>query len=99
MSATTITNITPENVITESLFCIKDIKKPGFESKRKWFIKRFNEGLRLKILKDLSGKMIGFIEYVPTEFAWRPIIAEKFMFIHCMYTASKKIETLGMVHY
>ena len=99
MNVSKFINVTPDNVEKETLFCIKNIKKPGFESKRKWFIKRFNEGLRLKILKDLSGKMIGFIEYVPTEFAWRPIIAEKFMFIHCMYTASKKIETLGMVHY
>jgi GNAT superfamily N-acetyltransferase len=95
MSATYITTVSPENILTESLFCIKDIKKPGFESKRKWFIKRFNEGLRLKILKDHSDKMIGFIEYIPSEFAWRPIIADKFMFIHCMYTASKKDRNFG----
>ena len=35
----TITDVTPENVQEETLFCIKDIKKPGFNSKRIWFEK------------------------------------------------------------
>ena len=90
-----IVAVTPENVREQTLFCVKDITNPGFETKRKWFEKRYEEGLRLKILKDTQEKMIGFIEYVPAEFAWRPIDAQDFMFIHCMYVYSKKDRNQG----
>jgi len=90
-----IVNVTPENVQDQTLFCIKDINKPGFDSKRKWFEKRFKEGLQLKILKDDSDKMVGFIEYIPAEDAWRPIDANNFMFIHCLVVYSKKDRNHG----
>jgi L-amino acid N-acyltransferase YncA len=90
-----IIEVTPKNVNQETLFCIKDIKKPGFESKRKWFEKRYDEGLRLKILKNETDKMIGFIEFVPISKAWRPVEGDNFLFIHCMYVYSKKDRNLG----
>ena len=85
MKTVNIINVTPDNVLKETLFCIKNLKNPGFQAKRKWFEKRFEEGLRIKILKDLNSKMVGFIEYVPVANAWRPVEAPHFMFIHCMY--------------
>ncbi|NHF59702.1 GNAT family N-acetyltransferase [Flavobacteriaceae bacterium TP-CH-4] len=91
-----IVEVTPENVKLETLFCIKDITNPGFENKRKWFEKRHKEGLRIKILKDSDDKMIGFIEYVPASYAWRPVEAANFMFIHCMYVYSKKDRNQGL---
>lgn len=90
METLSIVEVTPENVETETLFCIKDIKKPGHESKRRWFEKRFKDGLKIKILKNETGKMIGFIEYVPVSKAWRPVDDNDFMFIHCLYVYSKK---------
>lgn len=95
MKTLKIIEVTPDNVQEETLFCVKDLKNPGFESKRKWFEKRYEEGLKMKILKDDSDKMIGFIEYVPASHAWRPIDAENFMFIHCMYVYSKKDRNQG----
>ena len=85
-----IVSVTPDNVLEETFFCIKDIKRPGFHSKRKWFEKRYSEGLRLKILKDEADKMIGFIEYIPASNAWRPLDTDNFMFIHCISVYSKK---------
>lgn len=85
MNALNIINVTPDNVLDETLFCIKDLKNPGFQSKRIWFENRYIEGLRMKILKDQNSKMVGFIEYVPVANAWRPVDAPLFMFIHCMY--------------
>ena len=85
-----IVNVTPNNIKEETLFCIKDIKKPGFESKRQWFTKRYNEGLKLKILKNSDQKIIGFIEFVPESKAWRPVDAPNHLFIHCMYVYAKK---------
>lgn len=95
MASAHLTNVTPDNVEKETFFCIKDIKRPGFHSKRRWFEKQFKEGLRLKILKNESDKMIGFIEYGPAENAWRPIDAKNFMFIHCLYIYSKKERQKG----
>ena len=96
MGSTRITEVTPENVQQETLFCIKDITKPGFESKRIWFEKQYKNGLKLKILKDANDKMIGFIEYIPVANAWRPVNATNFMFIHCMYIYSKKDRNKGL---
>jgi ribosomal protein S18 acetylase RimI-like enzyme len=89
MSQLQIVEVTPKNVTKETLFCVRDISNPGFESKRKWFAKRYKEGLRMKILKNADDKMIGFIEYVPAEHAWRPIDADGFIFIHCIVVYSK----------
>lgn len=96
METLKLTEVTPDNVLEQTLFCIKDIKNPGFESKRKWFEKRYHEGLKLTILKNHQDKMIGFIEYVPLAQAWRPVIGGNYMFIHCMYVYSKKDRNRGI---
>lgn len=89
-----IINVTPSNAEQATFFCIKDIKSPGFKSKKRWFEKRYAEGLRMKILK-INDKMVGFIEYVPVEQAWRPINAPEFMFIHCIAVYYKKDRSKG----
>ena len=95
MKTVKIKEITPQNVREETLYCIRDITNPGFESKRKWFVKRYDEGLRMKILKDEANKMIGFVEYIPAYMAWRPVNAHNFMFIHCIAVYSKKNRNQG----
>lgn len=95
MKNTKIIEVTPQNVHEETLFCIRNIKKPEFHAKRQWFEKRYSLGLRINILKDEFGKMIGFIEYTPASQAWRPVNADNFMFIHCMYVYSKSDRNHG----
>jgi N-acetylglutamate synthase-like GNAT family acetyltransferase len=95
MNKIKIIEVTPQNVLEETLFCIKDIKKPEFHAKRKWYEKRYEEGLRMKILKDETDKMIGFIEYVAASKAWRPVDKSNFMFIHCMVVYSKSDRNKG----
>jgi len=90
-----IIEVTPKNVQEETLFCVKDIKNRGFTCKQEWFEKRYEEGLRIKILKGADAKMIGFIEFIPVIYAWRPIEAEKFMFVHCITVYSKKDRNKG----
>lgn len=90
-----LVEVTPKNVLTETFFCIKDVKRMGFKDKLKWFEKRHKEGLKIKILKNEEDKMIGFIEYVPAKKAWRPIDADNYMFIHCTYIYSKKDRNKG----
>ena len=94
MSAFQIIDVTPGNVGQETLFCIRDLKNPGFHNKKLWFADRYKEGLKLKIIKQ-EGKMIAFIEYLPAEFAWRPVHAPGYMFIHCMYVYAKKDHNQG----
>ena len=90
-----ICDVTPENIEKETVFCIKNIKSPGFQHKKNWFIKRYREGLRMHILKGFDGKMAGFIEYLPGNFAWRPVKAEGFMFIHCLFVYPNKYKKQG----
>ncbi len=85
-----ITEVTPANAMKETFFCIKDTKRQGFKDKLSWFEQRHKEGMRIKILKSDDDKMIGFIEYVPGKNAWRPIGADNYMFIHCIYIYDKK---------
>ena len=87
--------VTPQNAIKETFFCIKDTKRQGFKDKLEWFKKRHKEGLKIKILKNDEDKMIGFMEYVPAKYAWRPIDADNYMFIHCTYIYSKKERSKG----
>jgi GNAT superfamily N-acetyltransferase len=90
-----IVNLTPENAKDHSFFCIKNIKEPGFEFKERWFRNRVDEGLKLKVIYADDDKQVGFIEYVPAEFAWRPVEAEGWMFIHCIMVYPNKYRSSG----
>ncbi len=87
--------VTPENLQKESLFCAKNPKKEEFKAKEAWFKQQFKHGLRLCILRE-GDRPIGYIEYTPAEFAWRPVKAPGYFFIHCMYTYSNKDKGKGM---
>ncbi|MDX1740311.1 MAG: GNAT family N-acetyltransferase [Rhodothermales bacterium] len=80
----TIFDVTPENAAQQGFFCIRNQSNPGVERKRSWYEERYREGLRVKILRDDDGQQVAFVEYVPAEFAWRPVRAPGFIFIHCL---------------
>jgi len=90
-----ISDVTPENVSEQTLFCVRDVRSTAFENKRGWFQEHYEEGLRIKILKDLNNKMISFIEYLPADLAWRPVDAPGYMFIHCLYVYSNNDKRRG----
>jgi hypothetical protein len=81
--------VTSENVTEVGLFCIRNPKYPGFKLKANWLEKGMADGLKLMLLQ-VDDETVGFIEYVPGEFAWRPVSAKKFMFIHCLWVFPKK---------
>ena len=95
METLLIKEVHPQNVETETLFCIKDKLNPGFACKQDWYKKRYAEGLRLCILEVEGGEKIGFIEYVPVASAWRPVIGDDYMFIHCMYVYPNRNKNKG----
>ena len=60
--------------------------KSRAQSKKDWMKKRFNEGLIFKRFNE-RGKI--FIEYMPIEKVWKPIIGENYMVINCLWVAGK----------
>ncbi|MEL6338712.1 MAG: GNAT family N-acetyltransferase [Myxococcota bacterium] len=58
----------------------------GVERKRTWLKKRFREGLVFRKL-DERGK--AFIEYMPSEMAWRPIVAPGWITVHCLWVSGR----------
>lgn len=94
MDQVKIIEVNELNASEESLFCVKNPKYKGFNLKLEWLKERWKEGLKLKILKNGKNK-IGFIEYIPGEFAWRPIKAHNYLFIHCLMVYGKQNYHLG----
>jgi len=96
MQEFSIITVNPDNILQEKLFCVKDITNPGFKKKQEWFLDRFKEGLRLKMIKDSTGKPIAFIEYIPSQSAWRPLEANNYLFVQCMFVYSNKDKMHGV---
>lgn len=68
----------------------------GYQIKLEWLKKWFSEGLRIKLLYvENESKPVGFIEYVPGEFAWRAVDAKDQMFIHCLWVSPNKYKNKG----
>ena len=83
-----IVRLNKENLADEHICCAIADKKnqPGVDLKKAWLALRFAEGMRFNKL-DERGKV--FIEYIPAEFAWRPVIANGYMLIHCLWVSGK----------
>ncbi len=85
-----IVDVTPDNIAEVEMCCAKDKKAPGNKAKVGWFRQEGNKGVRIKIAVR-ENKQIGFLEYIDSENAWRPVEAKNFLFIHCMAVYSKPL--------
>ena len=77
-------NVDENNISEYPPRCFLKTDNEGYKIKLEWIKKRFLEGLKIKQLY-IDNKLIGFIEYVPGEFAWRAVDAKDYMFIHCIW--------------
>ncbi len=78
-----------EHNIKEEHICCAISDKKGENcvgSKKAWLSERFKEGLVFRKL-DARGKV--FIEYIPSEKAWYPIMAEGYMHINCFWVSGQ----------
>ena len=77
--------VTKENLDSEHICCaISNNKDIQVASKKAWLAERFDDGL--VFLKSTErGKC--FIEYIPAENAWVPIIADGYMYIDCLWVS------------
>ena len=77
--------VTSENIENEHICCaISHKNDTQVSSKKAWLSERFEDGL--VFLKSAErGKC--FIEYIPAENAWNPILADGYMYIDCLWVA------------
>lgn len=94
MASYEIIQVTPRNIEKYGIGCIRDKKHPGVIAKIKWYRENYHTGIRIKLLFS-EGKLAGFIEYTLGEHAWRPVMAENCLFIHCIWVYSTKAQRKG----
>jgi len=80
-----------DNILEYGVCGYKDIKKAGYPEKIEWLRERFPEGMRIKTLYSDKDGTQGMIEYIPGEYCWRPVDANGYMFIHCIFSGFKNI--------
>ena len=86
-----IIDLTPENIADYGVCGYKDVKK-HLELRRKieWFREYYPMGLRIKAAISDNGDCQGMLEYIPGKYAHRPVDANGYMFIHCIFVGFKK---------
>jgi hypothetical protein len=82
-------DVNKSNFVQTGFFCKMSQKKnEGYKRKLEWLESRFDEGLKIKML-DIKEGQRGFIEYVPGKYSWRPVFADGYMFIHCLWVVGQ----------
>ena len=90
-NAITIVDLTPENFADYGVCGYKDVKKHAeLRNKIAWFETYHPKGLMIKTLISEEGGYQGMIEYIPGKYAHRPVNADNYMFIHCVFVGFKK---------
>jgi len=74
---------------------IKNTEHEGRIQKINWLKTYFKKGLKTKLLLAEKNMQIGYIEYLPGQYAWRGVEADGYMFIHCIWTHLKKYQNKG----
>lgn len=91
----TIVDTNPSNIHQFGMCGYKDPKNEGYRTKLEWLKQRYTEGLRYKMLVSNEKGAVGGIEYLPGENAWRPVVADGYMFIHCIFIIPKDAKGKG----
>lgn len=80
------------NVDQQGFFCYRNgPNTSGYERNQSWLRRRFFEGMKIKILSE-NAQQVGFIEYIPGEYAWRAVHAENYMVIHSLWVVGRAKE-------
>jgi N-acetylglutamate synthase-like GNAT family acetyltransferase len=86
-----IIDLTPENIAEYGVCGYKDANKhEELRRKIEWVREFYPKGLRIKALISETGGYQGMIEYIPGEYAHRPVDATGYLFIHCLFVGFKK---------
>lgn len=86
-----IISLNPENILDYGFCGYKDANKhKEMLRKAAWYKEYYPKGLRINILMSQKNGSQGMIEYIAGEYAHRPVAADNFMFIHCLFVGYKK---------
>lgn len=79
-------DLTPETIADYGVCGYKDVEK-HVELRRKiqWFKEYYPKGLRIKVLFSKKGGYQGMLEYIPGRYAHRPVDADGYLFIQCIF--------------
>lgn len=91
MGTIKIIDTTSENILEFGICGYKSMKTPGFPEKVAWLKERFREGMKIKTLYHERDGAQGMIEYLPGEYCWRPVQAQGYLFIHCLFVGFKRV--------
>jgi hypothetical protein len=85
-----IIDITPDNISDHGVCGYKDANK-HLELRRKidWVKEYYPKGLRIKAVISQKSGYQGMLEYIPGKYAHRPVDADGYMFIHCLFVGFK----------
>jgi GNAT superfamily N-acetyltransferase len=85
-----IIDLTPDNIADYGVCGYKDVAKHlELRNKIAWFSAYYPKGLRIKAVMSKTGGYQGMLEYVPGEYAHRPVQAAGYLFIHCVFVGFK----------
>jgi N-acetylglutamate synthase-like GNAT family acetyltransferase len=86
-----IIDFSPSTIATYGVCGYKDVEKhQELRRKIEWYKAYYPKGLRINGLFSQSGGYQGMIEYIPGKYAHRPVNADGYMFIHCIFVGFKK---------
>ena len=86
-----IIDLNPENIADYGVCGYKDVAKhKELRNKIAWFNEYYGRGLRIKVLITENGEYQGMLEYIPGKYAHRPVNADGYMFIHCIFVGFRQ---------
>ena len=86
-----IINFTPDTIANYGVCGYKDVHKhEELVRKIAWYSQYYPEGLRIKGLFSKTDGYQGMIEYMPGRIAHRPVAADGYLFIQCVFVGFKK---------
>ena len=89
METAEIITLNPENITDEHICCAIGHDKTNqarATRKKEWLKQQFGNGFVFKKV-NVRGKV--FIEYVPSEFAWKPVEAPGYNMINCLWVSGR----------
>ena len=85
-----IIHTTHETIKQFGMCGYKNPKKPGYLQKLNWYADFNDHKINIDILHSHKAGTQGMLEYVDIEYCWRPISAQNYFFIHCLFVGFRK---------
>jgi L-amino acid N-acyltransferase YncA len=85
-----------DNIGGCSLCGNKNANNLGHRRKANWLKDRYAEGLRYKVLRSEKFGDVGMVEYALGNHGWRPVEAEGYLVIHCLFVSGKQHKGKGL---